>query len=143
MSKEEVLSKAEDTLLTVLEKGIEKLEAGADFMGDQIPLLVQELLLFKGAIAVLCLMIGLAILFGATMYFHKLREQYKFLYPKRYELEHMSADSLEFCCVVTWFAKWLSILIGFVVTFFNALDLLKIILAPRLYLLEYAATLVK
>lgn len=124
------MSKAEEILVQLLEKSISALESGVEFLGEQIPLVVQELLLFKVVIStVFFILPALVVAFIVPKLIrkgNKMREESRL---SNYEGCWVLAGVLGVLCTVT--------------ALVNLYMLLKVTLAPRLYLLEYTADLVR
>jgi len=119
--KSELMQRAEQVLLDMVNKAAELGSAAV----DEIPLVVQELLTWKMVESIFHTLVSFIILYFAV-------RLSKYLYK--------NADRLEELCI--------PIGVGNVVMYtvsigFFSLDWLKIWLAPRVYLLEYAASLMK
>lgn len=125
--KSELMVKAEQVLINMIDKAAEIGSAAV----DEIPLVVQELLMWKFADSIiLCLGGILLALFWLWLY----KKVYNF-YSKDGDFELIHHPEITFL---------LFTIFGWIPVFEMVnLDWLKIWLAPRVYLLEYAASLVK
>ena len=118
--KSELVQKAEDVLLQMIDKAAEIGSAAV----DEIPLVVQELLHWKFAESLLFFLSSLVLMFVSFKFT-------KWIWKE---------DNLEAACIPLGFVN-----IGMygVACGVFTIDWLQIWLAPRVYLLEYAANLVK
>lgn len=125
--KEENLN-AEQVLAQILNKALEV----GDFMTEQAPLVVQELLAYESVahcvFAILCACFLFAFLLAIKWCFKEIKSD-----------KHYNESGYVMLMLLSIAA---SVLLFFSVVN-NALDVFKIIVAPRIYLLEYAAELVK
>lgn len=136
MITEELKEQANQMLLSML-KGVEK---AAEFATAEIPLVVQELLRWhfvKSLMIFLVLLTIICVLLTGTYKLHKWLQT-----PFNEYRNNMSQHDMEFVYpLVILFGG--GAFVGLVVALFKTLDWLQILIAPRLYLLEYAAGLVK
>lgn len=137
--------KVNDLLLETLEKGIAAVEKGAEFLGEQIPLVVQELLLFKAVEAGFYILASLAVLYGVYRWAkllpmavkdaesdYKLPDNYKRTFPEPMAIGYI---------MVGGFVSAIAGIFSLTTLVSETITLAKILLAPRIYLLEYAASL--
>jgi len=121
---DEVIEKVASMSETALAKALEYVEAAEGFVVEQAPLLVQEILAWGFAehliYALLWGVFGLTLLISVV-------KLCRFLYK-------VEPDG-EVAWVVGLFGSGVSVLLGFV-SFCYALEVVKISVAPRLYLLE-------
>lgn len=117
---------AQKILVDLLKKATDGIDSAVAFSQAQIPDVVQQLLMWhavsSAAIQVLCLLI---IIFSITVIV----------------ITWNTGDDADSVMLVTVIMGIITIV--FLVVFFNYFDWLKIWLAPKLYLIEYAASLVK
>lgn len=127
MSGAEMANKAEEVLATVLQKAMEVAEKTGDFVTDQAPDVVQQLLAWKFAQA---LVVGLmcAVVFLICAY-----HVYRVLRSDRAEDWH---EPVVILCTL-FGAPSLMLAVPYL------LDALQIWLAPKVYLIEYTANLIK
>ena len=111
---------------------IQKIGEGGDFLKDQIPPLINEIILFERFIAILYFLISLGILL-TSIYFINLI--YKKTLSKKYGYEDYDVGITVLLC----FAGFAS----FVNSILSIYEVLKIFLAPKLYILEYLREFIK
>ena len=136
--KQELEQRAQEALLAMLD-GVQK---AADFTVEQAPLVVKELLMWKFvySLGLSLVFVLLAVVSSYITYrFFAWGLQVEDEYRCRLRIYKRDLEPIAIC---------LSMLTaGFVIAGFSvalhSLDWLQILVAPRLYLLEYAAALVK
>lgn len=140
----------QDSLTSFIERMLEGMERGANFAGEQIPLLVQEILIWNGVFHGAWALIGLVMVFVLARFFRGHAEKLAAWHGDWHSLDDQmrarfwnDKSNLSALQSVTVIAKYGSIGVGALLFFVNIFVTLKIILAPRLYLLEYAADLVR
>lgn len=136
----------EEILLGLLDKGVEAIEKGGEFLGEQIPLVVQELLLFKSFYHGISLLMCLFFLYVAYRIIKVLPQYYKdaqssYNLPKSYVRKYDELPAF-LGGIFGTVAAIVFLLLGLIGVFTNAATFMMIILAPRLYLLEYSSQLV-
>jgi len=109
----------------------ELLKSAKDFTVDQAPQVAKEILRYNLASSVAYFLLGVALLVAAAKTFKVLR---KF---------QDDAGDYDVLPIFAWGAYILSIIAGVCMFFCNLSSILKITLAPRLYLIEYFAALVR
>ena len=109
-------------------EAVEALKTGAEWVGGEIPLLIQEILIFNGVWAGVLVLIGLV---GFTLVCVTVKRMY-------HEASEKRDDELLFLAIVVGVIGGI---ITVVITLMNLHTVLQIVLAPRLYLLEYAGRL--
>lgn len=122
--------RAEQMLIDIIDKAT---QAGA-FALDQIPILIKELLVWNAAFHAVLVATALGIAGVGLAAYRAITRIYteKGVYAPPYSVVGMR-----------WFAVVPCVGVGFILFMCNFLSLLKIILAPRVWLIEYAADLVK
>lgn len=121
---------AKEILMQLLEDGANALKEGAIWIGGEVPLLIQEVLIFNGIRSGLFALLSLVVLYGC----YRLGK-----YGWQYKPKGVFDDTKTHYIIVTCISAAISI----TALLWNVLTLAKIIFAPRLYLLEYAASVVK
>lgn len=127
----EVMSKANEILVQMLEKTIGAVEKGADWLAGEVPEVVQQLLawhFWQSAILSVIFIIPIIMFLRILPKSHTWKDRY---------------DDYSTGAVLFWFVGGLISLVGTTLSILNMLIALKIIIAPKLYLLEYAASLIK
>ena len=127
---------AEGLLVTLIEKAT---QAG-EFVADQIPLVIRELLLFNAVSLAVVTGIGIALFCFGGYLGSKLLEWQSTL-PSEYTCRE--ATKHDWPRPVVWMISCGLCTPGFFIFILNVDDLLKITLAPRVWLIEYAAQLVR
>jgi len=120
-----------ETLEQTLVELINKTETAGDWLMDEIPEVIQQLLIWKGASSFLLWVTGVALIVASVKLFKrglKECEQGGYLY------KHDAAPAMIFII--------LPATVG-IIMFFDCTTWLQIMLAPKIYLLEYAAQLMK
>lgn len=115
--------KMQEALTALIEKALNGIDAAGDFMAGEIPEVINQLLMWHGVTSFLTMVMSILI-FVAT-YISSVR-----LWPR------LRADNTE-PFIVFMFIPGMIACINF------STDWLKIIIAPKLYLLEYAAAIVR
>jgi len=132
--KEEIALKAEEALIQI----VEDISQTREFVIDQVPLVIQELLAWNFWTRLLDFCIGVLIpillVFAIRYAWRKMHELA--------EAENQCCDEDEYFpfFLITFF---MSIIFGMMSLVHLNLEWLQIIIAPRLWLLEYAADLVR
>jgi hypothetical protein len=119
--KSQLIQRAEEVLLDMVNKAAEIGSAAV----DEIPLVVQELLTWKMVESIFYTLVSVAVFYFALRLSKWLRK---------------SVDDLGEVVIPIGFLN--AAIYGVSIALFS-LDWLKILVAPRLYLLEYAAQLIK
>lgn len=122
--KSELMVKAEQVLINMIDKAAEIGSAAV----DEIPLVLQELLMYNFVVELTVFLLAVIALTATVLL--------NFKYLKKVAEEDVDAGEAMFITSV------LISLVMFLVAISHT-DWLKIWLAPRVYLLEYAASLVK
>lgn len=112
--------KTKEQLNLFVQKMIDLADKGVDFSVEQIPLVVQEWLNWQAAEAMLFLALGVFIWIVTRIIFVKVREGMK-----------GSGDE-----GVEWIPAMIGTVIGTIVIFANAYHLIKVLVAPRVVLVE-------
>lgn len=122
-------------LAEILKKTTQGVEAGVGFLQRELPDVVQQILIWHGVNSAIFFVLGLAILAYCPW-------KSKKLWDKGTEVEnankHACVDGYIYGVLTCWFLS----AVGLVIVFTN-LTWLQILIAPKLYLIEYAASLVK
>ena len=128
--------KLQEALLNILNNVTHSVENGVSFLSEQLPDVIHQLLLWKavesgihfGVLMALCIGLGIA-----AYKFLKAGKEYK---PKN------SYDDDAFGYFILFGVSLFLAGVSFVFAS-NQLEWLKILIAPKMYLIEYAAQLVK
>lgn len=122
-------------LAAILTKTTQAAEAGVSFLSQQLPEVIQQLLIWKAVESGLCFVALLAIVIFAIVVCSRTWKKIKNFKPKN------SYDD----CYGLYMVVIVSGMMGFGVGLVSlkSLDWLQILIAPKVYLIEYAASLAK
>ncbi|HAT2607121.1 TPA: hypothetical protein I8235_000030 [Kluyvera intermedia] len=137
---------AQKILIEMLKKASDGVDAAVSFSQAQIPDVVHQLLVWKFASSIVVMIVGLCLLFTALLTARMILISYSkanvrdgswvidnsFEYVKSISF---TASAVILFCVIIFVVSILVVI--------NSFDWLKIWLAPKLYLIEYAASLIK
>lgn len=132
--KSELQQRAEEVLVDLINKATEIGSAAV----DEIPLVVQELLTWKFAESLVFFLSGIVLFIVFTIINTKFWNSGS-VEDKYGRIKRSNWDG-EWAYIILSTVLYLTISL---VTIFNNIDWLQIWIAPRVYLLEYAASLVK
>lgn len=137
-------------LVEILNKATNGVEAGVNFLSTEIPDVVHQLLLWKLSEAAFYILINLIIFIALVVVWVKYSglgdkiDETKGNYQNRkITLTHDEDGDFSAHVMVTGGAALFIGLINIINISCYALDLVKIYLAPKIYLIEYASSLVK
>lgn len=111
----------EDKLQDYADELIQLIREGADFVGEQAPLFVQELLTYYTAYHTIWLAVGLVLLTVSW---------------RLYKYAKYSEEEIVLAHDVAGLLSAITFLVGAGVTLTHVFGLVKVLVAPRLYLLE-------
>lgn len=122
-----------DTAETMLVKLINAATATGEFIADQLPIVIRELITYYTAVQVLLVAVTVLVIGLGCLFFHVITNNYTKdgEYKPGYD-----GTGLRWWALVPW-------ALGSVGLVASVVGLLKITLAPRVWLIEYAASLVK
>lgn len=116
----------------ILKKGLEVAEKSGNFVIEQAPDLVKQLITYKTIETSICVLIEITLMYLIFRYF-------KYLYKKTNEnSDFISDNELHVGAIIITFV--LSIFLFFVFIY-DISNLIQLIFAPKIYLLEYIALL--
>ena len=131
-TKVDNFKKTDEVLSEVVKKAIVVAEKTGDFVIEQAPLLLQEFYAWHICSSIFFIVLGIAfIIIGIRLpYFwlDKESRNWDFRYLNRYGDEG---------AIAAWFCFAIGILIGIIMLIVNVYDLVFILVAPKLYLIEY------
>lgn len=143
---------AQQVLANMMQRALDGVDAAVDFSQAQIPDVVEQLLMWHMVESLIFFTIGVVICASMAPFFKIAKraksnavEDRKNKEPWTIFREGSNETSHEYDFIVSPFLmliSFLPIIPGFILIAPN-LDWLKILIAPKLYLLEYAASLVK
>lgn len=118
MTKE--LTVSEQLIVDTINQTKDALSSGFTFAKDQVPDLIQQLIYWKIGQNIFFLILGLVLIWISVKVFNKIKEDEMLIVP------------------VTVLAG-----LGVAATVGSTMELLQLTLAPKIYLIEYAASLMK
>lgn len=131
-TKVDNFKKTDEVLSKVVEKALMVAEKTGDFVIEQAPLLLQEFYAWHICSSILFILLGIAfIIIGIRLpYFWLDKEEKKwdFKYLNRYGDEG---------AISAWFCFGIGTIIGIIMLIVSIYDLVFILVAPKLYLIEY------
>lgn len=127
-----------ERLLAGLDKVTEWAEKTGDFVVDQAPLVVQEILRYNFALSLITQVFCLLALTAIGVVFYKLLK----CVPAWLDDEHTGLPKM-FISGMLALISGLGFIPALVITFLKNGDWLQIWLAPRLYIIEYVSALIK
>lgn len=127
----------QQALAGILNKTMAGVEAGVSFLSAELPDVIQQLLVWKLAESCMLLTLGFAFLLTAIKL---IRKGFKNLDEEQKKDWHSEKPSRY---VVPFAIGGFSSTIAFILVMSNAGSALQIWLAPKIYLIEYAASLAK
>lgn len=141
MAAAETVSRTDQVLAVILEKALAAAEKTGQFVLEQAPDVIQQLLLFNAIESGLYTILGLIwlvsipVLVGKVMKFGPEAEDHK--------LSEASRASALGKCILYSAAAALGVFIGPILFFCNVGTFIKILVAPKVWLIEYASTLLR
>jgi len=135
-------------LAKAVEKGIALAEKTGEFVIDQVPDLVHQFLLWHAIDYSVWLVVGLILLVGVNLLTkqigvkqipeHDADKQHRYIYRLgRYFKKEYEYDTLPNSLFLSFFIRVMGYVLVFSMIIQNVLGLLKIWIAPKIYLIEY------
>lgn len=113
-------------ILQYIESGVKQTE---DFAAEQVPLIIQEILMYNGFVSGLLCVLSITAL--VIMFFAVIGKGW---------FKNIDKDMVDITSVILFFPLIFPLI---VILFLNVSSFLKIVFAPRLYLIEYVSNLIK
>jgi hypothetical protein len=127
------MKETDQQLAEILKKGLEAAEKTGNFVVEQAPDLIQQLIVWKTCEYIFLIIISIAFIFSVYKW-HKSA-------MKRYD------DFIDFCNEIESFiygAYAIVVIVIFGIALFQSFfNLIQILLAPKIWLIEYASQLIK
>lgn len=120
----------QDALVSIIQKTQQGIDASVSFLSEQIPDVIQQLLMWQFAKNCLAVLLASVLPFLFVYFFKKVVEE---------EKNHPYGGPLAPYCIIGGFVSAASLLFAIRCLF----EALQIYIAPKVYLIEYAASLVK
>ena len=122
-----------DALATIIQKTQVAVESGVSFLSEQIPDVIQQLLMWKFAAAVIWALASLPLVIQLVPVVRWARK-----YHKKSYVQYDFPGHIFLVGASLFVAVW-----GSISVMYNSMEALKIYIAPKVWLIEYAASLVK
>lgn len=127
----------QQALTAILNKTMSGVDAGVSFLSAEIPEVIQQLLIYKMVSACIFMAVGVAMIVGA----YKMTERGIKNYKEESEKGIFREDEMRF--ILPFFAAVILWFFGVILIAANVETVIQIWLAPKIYLIEYAASLAK
>ncbi|MGY2429611.1 hypothetical protein [Pseudomonas tolaasii] len=127
----------QQALLAILNKAMSGVEAGVSFLSAEIPDVIHQLLLWKIVSSSLLTLLGFCLLFASHRLIRRALRIQAEEAAKGWALQRGELY------VATYILGGISGLVGSIMSIGNGLNALQIWIAPKIYLIEYAASLAK
>ena len=127
------MKETDQQLAEILKKGLEAAEKTGNFVVEQAPDLIQQLIVWKTCEYIFLILISIAFLFSIYKWYKSAM--------KRYDDLDNFIDEPE---VLVFSIYSIVVILIFVIALFQSFfNLLQILLAPKIWLIEYATNLIK
>jgi hypothetical protein len=134
MKEKIAINPLEQALSEILNKGVAGIEKGVDFLNAELPDVIEQLLLWKGVYSVIELIVGCLIIFGCWKIPYILYKKHK------KTIGELDEIILPLCGTFGVIIILVLVIMGLCLINFKWL---QILIAPKIYLIEYAAELIK
>lgn len=124
---------------TALRKAIEVASATGQFVVEQAPDVIQQLMVWKTASYAVNLVVGVGMVVGPPLLWGWANKKYPGWHTEKGHFDNFPTIS----AMIAGLATGVSLVCGIPFAYSSAMGLLKITLAPKVWLLEYAASLIK
>ena len=130
------MNETDKQLAEILKKGLETAEKTGNFIVEQAPDLIRQLLIWKTVEYSVYVILGISLIIYFYRWTKKVSKEMK---ENEYDFEDYFMDSL---ANIFFAIGQLSLLItGIILIAENLQDLIQIVFAPKIYLIEYSAKL--
>ena len=130
----------EEILKPIIQKAIVIAEKTGDFIIEQAPLVLQEFYLWHTATSIFYIILGLFFIISGIYIPILWINSYNAENGKNYDYKYFNFGYGDGCVVIAWVYFAISSLIGIITVFVNIYTLVFILVAPKLYLIEYFLT---
>ena len=130
------MSETDKQLAEILKKGLETAEQTGNFIVEQAPDLIRQLLIWKTVEYAIYTSLGIALLIFFFKWTKKVGREMK---EKDYDFEDYFMDG--FANILIAIGYLVAFTVGIVMIDENLQDLIQIVFAPKIYLIEYTAKL--
>ena len=130
------MSETDKQLAEILKKGLETAEQTGNFIVEQAPDLIRQLLIWKTVEYAVIISIGIALLIFFFKWTKKVGREMK---EKDYDFEDYFMDSFANIMIALGYLS--AFIVGIIMIGDNLQNLIQIVFAPKIYLIEYTAKL--
>lgn len=130
------MSETDKQLAEILKKGLETAEQTGNFIVEQAPDLIRQLLIWKTVEYAVIISIGIALLIFFFKWTKKVGREMK---EKDYDFEDYFMDSFANIMIALGYLS--AFIVGIIMIGNNLQNLIQIVFAPKIYLIEYTAKL--
>lgn len=130
------MSETDKQLAEILKKGLETAEQTGNFIVEQAPDLIRQLLIWKTVEHAVIFSIGIALLIFFFKWTKKVGREMK---EKDYDFEDYFMDSFANIMIALGYLS--AFIAGIIMIGGNLQNLIQIVFAPKIYLIEYTAKL--
>ena len=130
------MNETDKQLAEILKKGLETAEKTGNFIVEQAPDLLRQLLIWKTVEYSVCVILGISLIIYFYRWTKKVSKEMK---ENEYDFEDYFMDS--FANNLIAIGQLSLLIIGMILIAENLQDLIQIVFAPKIYLIEYSAKL--
>ena len=130
------MNETDKQLAEILKKGLETAEKTGNFIVEQAPDLIRQLLIWKTVEYSVCVILGISLIIYFYRWTKKVSKEMK---ENEYDFEDYFMDS--FANNLIAIGQLSLLIIGMILIAENLQDLIQIVFAPKIYLIEYSAKL--
>ena len=130
------MNETDKQLAEVLKKGLETAEKTGNFIVEQAPDLIRQLLIWKTVEYSVCVIIGISLIVYFYRWTKKVAKEIK---ENEDNFEDYFVGSI--ANVFITFGQLTFLIIGMILIAENLQELIQIVFAPKIYLIEYSAKL--
>ena len=130
------MNETDKQLAEILKKGLETAEKTGNFIVEQAPDLIRQLLIWKTVEYSVYVILGISLIIYFYRWTKKVSKEMK---ENEYDFEDYFMDS--FANILITIGQLSLLITGIILIAENLQDLIQIVIAPKIYLIEYSAKL--
>lgn len=130
------MNETDKQLAEILKKGLETAEKTGNFIVEQAPDLIRQLLIWKTVEYSVYVILGISLIIYFYRWTKKVSKEMK---ENEYDFEDYFMDS--FANILITIGQLSLLITGIILIAENLQDLIQIVFAPKIYLIEYSAKL--
>ena len=130
------MNETDKQLAEILKKGLETAEKTGNFIVEQAPDLIRQLLIWKTVEYSVYVILGISLIIYFYRWTKKVSKEMK---ENEYDFEDYFMDS--FANILITIGQLSLLITGIILITENLQDLIQIVFAPKIYLIEYSAKL--